>query len=221
MFCCPAFAAVLNSDTVLAALGRLEFGTRFEYVCPAGFIVTSINGRASDWVEGLGPITCSNGATTSTFPVVASDSSGDAWSHNSQAGYAGIGVVYDWSGLNQITLMPTTGNSVTFGSTDGTSGQLTCPNGTVIAGVFGSADPGSPFIYSIGTVCRKGGLRANVALALSTTAERLQLLVWSAWFSKNTVLSQPSALLFIQRAPSCASVRWQSDSECQPASNVA
>lgn len=149
-------AAVLAGDTVLAALGRVDTGTRFEYVCSAGFVITSINGRYGDWVEGLGPFLCGSSSTTSSFPIVGSGTTGTGWDHIADAGYAGISTSYDWASLNALTLMPAKDSNVSYGTMDGDAGQLRCPAGTVIAGVFGSADPGRPYIYSLGDVCRKG-----------------------------------------------------------------
>jgi hypothetical protein len=102
-------------------------------------------------VNAIGPITCSDGTILS---LVGGDG-GVEFSHSAGAGgYSGINL-QALNFLDQITLVPVTGASATFGGNGGVLElNLRCPAQFKVAGIYGTASDSTPvFIVSIGIVC--------------------------------------------------------------------
>jgi hypothetical protein len=89
---------------------------QFDFRCPEGYVVTGFGGVTGDWLNALGPITCSDavGTQSVTWGNPASKS-GTHWNHASPRGYHGVTVRYDDTSINLLYLAPAETEPVQYG----------------------------------------------------------------------------------------------------------
>ena len=122
----------------------------FQRVCPPGSFVTAFYGRAgSRWIHALGPLFCSDGTTLkATNGAAGGITFGDA----SPRGYSGASVSVGTadSGIGVITsiiLNRSTTALPLYGVRGSVQLRLACPEGAVVAGVYGNASAGQDYKY--------------------------------------------------------------------------
>ena len=123
--------------------------TSYETTCPNGSHVSAFNGRLDEVVAAIGPFNCTNGET---LPLIGVSTIGKPWSHTAGSeGYTGVGIRAGVL-LDQITLGGAFATA-TYGRIGGEDkGTQQCPNGTVVAGLFGNKTTES--VLTIGLICR-------------------------------------------------------------------
>lgn len=131
-------------------------GEDFNFTCPDASFLSSFSGRFSqaDGIIAIGPLACSNGATS----LVYGGSDGSSFINASNTGYTNVGI--SWSTttglLSSVTLQGTTWGATNAANVD--TAVLLCPGafqGTVLAGVFGKITA-SARVTTLGLICRQG-----------------------------------------------------------------
>lgn len=129
--------------------------TSYELLCPAGTLVTAITGRQSPYANVVGPLTCSNGATTG---VSSSSTSGTTFNIASTSYFQGFPTVYSGLVLDRFVYRLGTDEEGWLGASTvnmAGAGPSLCPPGSFLAGVYGRS--GTTYLTTIGPICRAVG----------------------------------------------------------------
>lgn len=166
----PADKATGKGEQVDTTVGPFSGSTAvrgdYELICQDGivteasFYVSDINApqRPTKYISAIGPIKCS-GKNGPAFPIVGFTSAATKVTVGKEkGGFVAFDNVRTGFILDAFTIVAADGTETTVGGTGGSEvGDLTCPEGTRIAGFFGTTGDfsGGPLIRGVGLVCRE------------------------------------------------------------------
>jgi hypothetical protein len=129
----------------------------YQLICPPGSIVLGIAGTNNDWVTSLS-VHCSSGYIGTVGGANYGDSN---WETVVTADGELLNRISTWADSVSINRLQVNSYEAVGGweNQEDTFTELSCPEGTVLAGIYGSSGATSKwksYINSLNLVCRKG-----------------------------------------------------------------
>lgn len=122
----------------------------YELLCPPRTVVVAFAGGAGDWLDRLGPLTCSDGSQTG---MTNDGNGGGPFNIVSTSFFLGISDVMTGSWIDRVYIRTGSGTESYHGNNENArQGPSLCPQGSVLAGIYGRGT--DSIVSAVGAICR-------------------------------------------------------------------